>query len=353
MSKFITLALDAMSGDRGPETFIGGAAQARADGVDARFLFFGDEAVLGPIVAKHPGLQSDVEIRHAPAVVGMEDKPQQAMRRKETSMWQACAAVKSGEACAVVSAGNTGALMAVSKLQLRTIEGVARPAIAALWPTRKGRSVVLDVGANVEADEKQLVDFAIMGEAFHRALSGLMQPSVGLLNVGAEELKGHGTIRAAAQILKTADPELDFKGFIEGDDIGQGTVDVVVTDGFSGNIALKAAEGTARQVGALIKEALFSSWLSRLGALLLAPSLKTLRTKMDPNEANGGVFLGLNGVVIKSHGGSDERGNAKAIEMAANLARSPFMEEIKTTIARVEGARAACASLETQEAAAQ
>lgn len=331
----LTLAIDAMGGDHGPEAVLDGAAAAAAAGLKARFLFFGDRAVLGPLLAARPKLAGS-EVRHAPGVVAMEDKPSQVLRRgRDSSMWAAVEAVAKGDAAVVVSGGNTGALMAVSIFQLRMIDGVDRPAISALWPTPNGRSIVLDVGANVEADANQLVQFAIMGEAFFRALTGKEKPTVGLLNVGAEELKGHDLIRNAARILREADPDMAFAGFIEGNDISKGTVDVVVTDGFTGNVALKTAEGAARLVASWIKKALTNSIITRIGALLLRVQLIKLRERMDPSSANGGVFLGLNGIVVKSHGGADANGVKSAIELAASLARHPFRDEVAQTVAAV------------------
>ncbi len=267
----------------------------------------------------------------------MDDKPTQVMRRgRKTSMWAAIEAVKNGEVSAAVSSGNTGALMAVSVLQLRMIEGVDRPAITALWPNiRGGKGVVLDVGANVEATAEQLVQFAIMGEAYFRALTGKNKPKVGLLNVGAEELKGHELIRTAATTLKNSDPEMDFHGFVEGDDLAKGTVDVIVTDGFTGNIALKSAEGTARMVGGWVKEALTGSFLSKLGAVFMMGSLRSLKARMDPSTSNGAPLPGLNGLVLKSHGGADAAGVASALLIAENLAEHPFQDEIKATVAKV------------------
>lgn len=336
MADVLTLALDAMGGDRGPEEMLSGAELALKRGLAAKFLIFGDAAQLEPLAASRPALQAASELRHASATVAMDEKPSQALRRgRDSSMWAAISAVKDSEAQAVISSGNTGALMAMSKVKLRMIAGVDRPAIAALWPRKTDRAVVLDVGANVEAEAKQLVDFAIMGEAFFRAIAGKEKPAVGLLNVGSEELKGHGMIRSAAEILRSADPEMNFRGFVEGDDIGAPSVDVVVTDGFTGNIALKTAEGTARLVAGFMREAFTKNLISKFGALFMAPSLKSLRHQMDPNRVNGGVFLGLKGVVVKSHGGAEAAGVASAIALAADLARSQFMDEIETTVARV------------------
>lgn len=329
------LAIDAMGGDAGPGAVVGGVAHAVARGLDARFVFFGDEAALAPLVAETPALKG-ADIRHATGVVSMSDKPMHVLRRgRDTSMWAAVTAVKDGEADAVLSGGNTGALMAVAKMQLAMIEGVDRPAISALWPTPRGRTVVLDVGANVEANEDQLVQFAIMGEAYFRALTGTRKPTVGLLNVGSEDLKGHELIRTAARVLREADPDMAFKGFVEGDGISKGDVDVVVTDGFTGNIALKSAEGAARLVGGWVKEALNGSLNAKLGALMMLPGLRKLKDRIDPSSMNGGVFLGLNGLVVKSHGGSDARGVASAVQIAANLARQPFRDEVAETVSAV------------------
>lgn len=331
----LTLAIDAMGGDAGAAAVVDGLAYAVAKGLKAKFLLFGDKEVLEPLVQKAK-LSSAIQIQHTDNVVSMTDKPSHVIRRgRDTSMWAAMAAVKEGAAQAVVSCGNTGALMALARLQLRMIDGVDRPAITALWPTMRGRTVVLDVGANVEADANQLVQFAIMGEAFYRALMDVDRPTVGLLNVGAEDLKGHELIRTAAQYLREADPEMAFKGFVEGNDISKGTVDVVVTDGFSGNIALKSAEGAARLVGSWVKEALKGTINARFGALFMAPGLKKLKDRIDPSSNNGGVFLGVNGVVVKSHGGADARGVASAVNMAAGLARRPFREEVSQTVRAV------------------
>ncbi len=343
------LALDAMGGDGGPAPIVAGAARAIAEGLSASITFFGDRAELAPLVGAHAPL-SDARIEHAENAVKMTDKPMHVLRRgRDTSMWAAVSAVAGGGAEAVVSAGNTGALMAVARRQLGMIEGVERPAISALWPTPRGRVVVLDVGANVEADEGQLVNFAIMGEAFFRILTGKEKPTVGLLNVGSEDQKGHELIRRAATHLRKCDPEMAFEGFVEGNDISEGAVDVVVTDGFTGNVALKSAEGAARLVGGWLKEALSGSLLSKLGALLMIRELSALKRRIDPSSVNGGVFLGVNGSVVKSHGGADAAGVASAIKMAAALCGKGFHKEIEGTVARVFGR---IAELEPGEAAA-
>ena len=331
----LTLAIDAMGGDTGPEPVVDGVAYAVARGLKANFVFVGDEAQIRPLIDRSKGL-GDCGILHTDNIVAMTDKPSHVIRRgRDTSMWGAMNAVKDGRAQAVVSCGNTGALMALSRTQLRMIEGIDRPAVTALWPTPRGRTVVLDVGANVEADENQLVQFAIMGEAFYRALTGVAKPTVGLLNVGAEDLKGHELIRTAARVLREADPDMAFKGFVEGNDISKGTVDVVVTDGFTGNIALKSAEGAARLVGGWVREALRGTINAKFGALFMAPGLRKLKDRIDPSSNNGGVFLGVNGVVVKSHGGADARGVASAVNMAASLARENFRDEVAETVKAV------------------
>jgi glycerol-3-phosphate acyltransferase PlsX len=328
-----------MGADGGIRTILEGCVCARKAGLKTELVLFGhEEKILEAAAAANIDLAAmGMTTRHADREITMGDKPSQAMRRgRDTSMWAAIAAVKSGEVAATVSSGNTGALMAMSVLQLRMIEGVDRPAITALWPSKSGgKTVFLDVGANVEATATQLVQFAIMGEAYYRALTGKEKPTVGLLNVGAEELKGHELIRNAAEVLKESDPEMAFEGFVEGDDLSKGTVDVIVTDGFTGNIALKAAEGTARMVGGWVRDALTGSFMSKLGAALMMGSLNAFKQRVNPSNVNGAPLLGLNGLIIKSHGGADADGVAAALAVADNLARHPFQEEIKNTIAKV------------------
>jgi glycerol-3-phosphate acyltransferase PlsX len=326
----LTVSVDAMGGDAGPGIVVTALARSAVRHPTIRFLLHGDEAQLKPLLARRwDKLLSKVEIRHSAEVVRMEDKPSQVLRRgRNTSMWHTIESLRKQEAQVAVSAGNTGALMAVSMFQLRTLDGIDRPAIAALWPTKKGQSVVLDVGANVESDAQQLVDFAIMGEAFARAVLGLARPTVGLLNVGAEDMKGHDAVKAAAHILREVDLPMEFRGFVEGDDISEGSVDVVVTDGFTGNIALKTAEGTAKLVAGFLRAALRRSFFGRLGAVIASGALKTLRRKLDPRAANGGIFLGLNGIVVKSHGGTDSVGFASALDMAIDMAQTGVMAKI-------------------------
>ncbi|WP_084419042.1 phosphate acyltransferase PlsX [Henriciella litoralis] len=331
----ITISVDAMGGDSAPEIVLDGLALFCKERSGVRFLVHGKSAEV-EAGAKARGFADRCVFIDQPEVVSMSAKPSSALRRaKGTSMWSMIEAVKSGEAQAGVSAGNTGALMAMSMVALRKMDGVHRPAMTAVWPSLKGRSVVLDVGANLDADAEQLVEFAVMGESYARAVFGIKKPTVGLLNIGSEEEKGRDAIKFAGEILRTRDLGLDFRGFVEGNDISMGAVDVVVTDGFTGNVALKTAEGTARLVSTYVREALTGSTLSKIGAVMASSGLKSLRQKLDPSSVNGGVLLGLNGVVVKSHGGTDAIGFATAIRLAANLAQSNYMDEVSTGLSRV------------------
>jgi glycerol-3-phosphate acyltransferase PlsX len=317
-----------MGGDHGPSVVLPAVARAIKDGCGARFLLHGDEPTLQAIVAKLR-IGGQAEIRHAEKVIGADEKPAQAMRRgKGSSMWNAVEAVRAGEAQACVSAGNTGALMAISKLVLRMTAGMERPALVINWPTLGGHTTVLDVGANISCDAERLVEFAIMGAAFHHAVHGSARATVGLLNVGSEEEKGHEEVREANRLLREMALDLDYRGFVEGDDIPKGTVDVVVTDGFTGNVALKTGEGLARYFTAELRRTFTSGPFAWLGALLASAALRRMAERMDPSGINGGPFLGLNGIVVKSHGGTDARGFATAIRMAADLARSDFVAQI-------------------------
>lgn len=345
----LTLAVDAMGGDKGPEEVVRGCALAVSGGLQAKLLLIGQEEVLRKAVQDADFGSHTIEIQHTEGVVHMDDKPARALRRsRDSSMWAAIAAVKEGRAQGVVSCGNTGALMAIARMQLKMVSGVDRPAVSALWPTMSGKAVVLDVGANIEVTAEQLVQFAIMGEAYFRALTEKERPVVGLLNVGEEDLKGNTLIRNAAKILREADPEMAFCGFVEGNDISSGRVDVVVTDGFTGNIALKTAEGTARLLGSWLKEALTSSLMSKLGAALMIPALKKLKTKMNPSSVNGAPLLGLGGLVVKSHGGSDAEGLCSALMTTEELAAHPFIDAIERTVASV-AKRAEAVEIEEDE----
>jgi phosphate acyltransferase len=324
-----TLALDAMGGDHGPDVVVPGAAISLVRHPAMSFLFTGDEARIAPVLDKHPALKAKSRIVHTSSVVAMDEKPSQALRRgKGTSMWLALEAVKTGEAHAAVSAGNTGALMAMSRLILRPMSGIERPAIAALWPTVKSECIVLDVGANIGATGSELTEFALMGAAMARTLFHVERPTVGLLNVGVEEIKGNDAVKEANGLLKDLDLPLDYRGYVEGDEIGQGKVDVVVVEGFAGNIALKTAEGTARQIGQYLKDAMTRTVMSKLGATLARGGFKVLKQKMDPRRVNGGTFLGLNGIAIKSHGGIDALGFASAVDLGYEMAQSGLLDRL-------------------------
>ena len=331
----VTIALDAMGGDHGPSVVIPAAAIALVRHPAMRFVLVGDEAQIKPELEKHPELAERSEVVHTDVAVAMEEKPSQALRRGrwKSSMWLAIQAVRDGKADAVVSAGNTGALMAMSKFCLKTIKGIDRPAIAAIWPTVDAECIVLDVGANVGAQSHQLVEFALMGAVMARALLGMEKPTVGLLNIGVEEVKGVEEIRDAAAVLKEAPLPIRYHGFIEGNDIGHGAVDVVVTDGYTGNIALKTAEGTAKQIGEYLSAAMRRSLLARFGAILAQGAFRALKEKMDPRQRNGGIFLGLNGIVVKSHGGTDTTGFASAVDLAYEMASSGAVERLGSDIA--------------------
>ncbi len=331
----VTIALDAMGGDHGPSVVVPAAAIALIRHPDMRFLLAGDAARIKPELASHKALASKATIVHTDVAVAMDAKPSQALRkgRWKSSMWLALEAVRDGRADAAVSAGNTGALMAMAKFCLKTMEGVDRPAIAAIWPTVDAECIVLDVGANVGADSRQLVEFALMGAAMARALFGMEKPSVGLLNIGVEEIKGLDQIRGAAAVLKEAPLPIRYHGFVEGDDVGQGVVDVVVTDGYTGNIALKTAEGTAKQIGEYLRAAMGRSLLARLGAVLAQGAFRALKEKLDPRQLNGGIFLGLNGIVVKSHGGTDATGFASAIDLAYDMASNGVVKRLASDVA--------------------
>lgn len=336
MAAAVTTSLDVMGGDKGAEVVIPGAEIALIRRPDIRYRLYGDERAVAPILARYPRVKDASTFEHCEVTVKMDEKPSQALRhgRWRSSMWRSIEAVKDGNADFVVSAGNTGALMAMAKFCLKMAAGIDRPAIAGLWPTLRGESVVLDCGATIGADARQLFDFALMGGAMARALFDIDRPTVGLLNIGVEEMKGLEAVREAGQMLREANfPNLDYYGFVEGDDIGQGTVDVVVTEGFAGNIALKTAEGTAKQIAGYLRSAMSRTLLARIGYLLARDAFERLRVKMDPRRANGGVFLGLNGIVLKAHGGSDPEGFAAAIEIGYSMVRNGLLAKINQDLA--------------------
>jgi len=338
------ISVDAMGGDHGPAAVVAGMAKSAAKNPDIRFIVHGDEAALAPLIARRRGLAERCEIRHAEHAVSMEEKPSHVMRHGQgTSMWGAIDSVRNGEATVCVSCGNTGALMALSMVRLKKAPGVNRPAIACLWPSRNpgGFNVMLDVGADVRADEEDLLQFALMGASYARNGLGLPHPRIGLLNVGTEEHKGRAELKAAHDLIHEAAAanDFDFVGFVEGGDIPSARVDVIVTDGFTGNIALKTAEGTASLIREFLKDAFKHTPLSRIGALFALTSLRRLQKRIDPRRVNGGVFLGLNGTVIKSHGAADATGFSAAIKLAFQLAQSGFTERLAARVASGSPAR--------------
>ncbi len=336
MPEGLTISVDAMGGDHAPQIVIDGIAhflKNQGQGRSIEFLVHGDEAAIMPILTAAGLSTTQCKVCHTNLVVEMDAKVNQAVRRgKGSSMWNAIADVKSEKAHVGVSAGNTGVLMGMSKLQLRTKVGVQRPAIAALWPQKQGMCVVLDAGANIACDAAQLTEFAVLGEAYYRAIYGTVNPTIGLLNNGTEEGKGNDVVRAANERLSESELGLNYIGFVEGSDISMGNANVIVTDGFTGNIALKTAEGTAKLIRYFLEEVFTESLLSKIAALISRPVLKRLGSKIDPRGLNGGVFLGLNGLMIKSHGGTDAIGFANALKIAADLAESNFMAEIDRTL---------------------
>lgn len=327
----IRISVDVMGGDYGPEVTIEGAAVAQKHLPNIHFLFYGIEEVVKPILKKYPHLVAASQFYNTESYTRMDEKPSQALRigRGKSSMWHAIEAVKNGEADACVSAGNTGALMAMSHFCLKMMAESNRPGIAGIWPTLRGESIVLDIGATIGASADQLVDLAVMGAGMFRTLYNVEKPSVGLLNVGVEEVKGLDEIKKAGIILREVQLEgLEYKGFIEGNDIGKGVVDVVVTEGFSGNIALKVAEGTARQIAGLLNIVMRRSIFSRLGYVLSRGAFRQLKQKIDPDRINGGVLLGLNGIVIKSHGGVSAGGFASAIRIGYEMVNNELLKKI-------------------------
>ena len=336
MTNSIHLSLDAMGGDNAPQIIVDGAAQSKIRYPDVKFSFFGNKNKLLPLVSSLKTLK-DSQIIHTDEIIGANQKPSIAVRKgKNSSMGLAIQAVKTGQTDAIVSAGNTGALMAMTKLFLRPIEGITRPAIAAYFPTIRGESCMLDLGANIECDAKNLVQFAFMGQAFANIVMGVNNPTISLLNIGEEEQKGLDYIKDASQILTKLKDQINYTGFIEGDKIAQGISDVIIADGFSGNVALKTAEGTALLVTSYLKKALSSSLSSKIGYLFAKRAINDFKLQMDPRKYNGAVFLGLNGVAVKSHGGTDAFGFANAICVAIDMVKYNFISDLKKKISKIE-----------------
>jgi glycerol-3-phosphate acyltransferase PlsX len=325
-----------MGGDAAPGMVVGGAALACRHLPHVRYMMFGDSALLEPLVAKHPGLSDCVEIRHTDQVIKDDDKPSAALRgARNSSMRKAIDAIKEGEAAAAVSAGNTGALMAISKIILKTINGIDRPAIISAIPTATGSCCILDLGANVQCSADNLVQFAVMGEVFARTVLSVEKPTIGLINIGIEEIKGNEAVREAAAILRETTLPIEFVGFIEGNDVAAGKVNVAVTDGFTGNVALKFAEGTAKLISRFLRESFHASWRARMGYLLARPALALLRDRTDPRRYNGAILCGLNGIVVKSHGGADALGFSNAIAVGVDMATHGFIEKMREDFERL------------------
>ncbi len=341
MSAPVTISIDAMGGDHAPEMVVEGVRLAHVRLPHVRYLLFGDEARVEPLLDRCPELRGVCTVRHTPEAVSGDAKPSQVLRTgRRSSMWLAVDAVAKGEAAGVVSAGNTGALMAVSKFVLRMLPGIDRPAIAGLFPTERGETVMLDLGANIDCDANNLVEFAVMGEVFARHVLGLEQPTIGILNVGSEDMKGNDAVKAAANRLRDSGLPIRFHGFVEGNDICAGTVDVVVTDGFTGNIALKTAEGTVKFYSSFLRQAFQNSILAKLGFLLAKQALTKVKVRTDPRRYNGAMFLGLNGIAVKSHGGTDAFGFANAVGVAVDLVAHGYNDRIRKEFDRLKTAEA-------------
>ena len=326
------LAVDAMGGDRAPDIVLAGLELAADRHPTARLLLIGDETVLKPALARYPKAARICDIRHTPASISMEMKPTSALRVRGSSMRLAMEAVSSGEACGVVSAGNSGAMLALAKIIVKALPGISRPAMVAVQPSARGDTVMLDLGANIACDARNLVEFAVMGEAFAQAALGLPKPTIGLLNVGSEDLKGDERLRQAAERLRDSTLAEQFHGFVEGHDITAGTTDVVVTDGFTGNVALKTGEGALKLAFGLLRRVFETNLLTRIGYLLVRPGLERMREWIDPRRYNGAVFVGLNGVVVKSHGGADGEAFASAVDIAMDAVTHNLNDKIRARL---------------------
>ena len=336
MGSPIVIAVDAMGGDKAPDIVIDGIARFLKKHTEVFFLLYGNESVLTPLLKQYKVKSDFYKIHHTVATVKADEKPSHAIRNgRESSMWKAIMSVRNGYAKAIVSAGNTGALMAMSKICLGTLAGIDRPAIAGIIPTLSGASVALDLGANAECGSQNLVEFSIMGTAVGRVILKKENPTVGLLNIGSEETKGRDEIKEAASVLKEMGDKINFKGFVEGNDIGMGTTDVIVSDGFSGNIALKTIEGTAKFISQTLKRIIKRSFFSKLGFLLAIPALNRLKKEVDHRRYNGAMFVGLNGISVKSHGGADAVAFFFALEHAYDMAKNDLCNQIKKDLEKI------------------
>ncbi len=346
----LPIALDAMGGDKAPEAVIQGARRVLKEFPQTRFIFYGREPVIAPLIARNRVLARASQVVHAETVIAMDEKPSVALRQgRESSMRAAIDAVAQGKACAMVSAGNTGALMAIAKFVMKTLPGIYRPAITATVPSRHRPVVLLDMGANLECTAEYLVQFAMMGDAYARAVTGLAAPKIGLLNVGSEEMKGHEEVKEAHRILRSGSIPVEYHGFVEGNDLLEGTVDVVVTDGFTGNIALKTAEGASRLIYTTLKSAIERSVMAKIGYLLARPAIRMAMKRFDPRKLNGAILLGLNGIAVKSHGGADAKSYANAIKVAIAMAENRVNDKIIAELGRVNSEKLAIDLLSVAE----
>ena len=335
MTEVFTIAIDAMGGDHAPDMVLDGLELAAERHPKVRFLLFGDEAALAGQLAKRRRAQAVCTIRHAAETISNDMKPTTALRSRQSSMRLAIDAVAAREASGLVSAGNTGALLTLAKIVLKSLPGIDRPAMAGIVPSARGDVIMLDLGANVRCDARNLVEFAVMGDAFARTVLGLTAPTIGLLNIGAEEMKGDETIRQAAEILRASHFGARFHGFVEGHDIAAGTTDVVVTDGFTGNVALKTGEGALKLIAGLLRQVFTRGITAKIAYLIARPGLDRLREWLDPRRYNGAVMVGLNGVVVKSHGGTDAKGFAHAVDVAVDMVMHRINDHIREDLARL------------------
>jgi glycerol-3-phosphate acyltransferase PlsX len=333
----LPIAIDAMGGDKAPEAVIQGARLVLKEFPQARFIFYGREPVIAPLIARNRVLARASEVVHAETVIAMDEKPSVAMRQgRDSSMRAAINAVDEGKACAMVSAGNTGALMAMAKMVLKMLPGIQRPAITASVPSRHRPVVMLDMGANLECSAENLVQFGIMGDGYARAMIGMAAPKIGLLNVGSEDMKGHEEVKEAHRMLRSGQYPIQYHGFVEGHDIFEGTVDVVVTDGFTGNIAIKTAEGLSREIYGTLRSAIERSTMAKIGYLFARNTVRKALRRFDPRKLNGAILLGLNGIVVKSHGGADAKSFANAIKVAISMVENRVNEKIVAELARIK-----------------
>ena len=333
MNTIIKIAVDAMGGDNSPEKIIRGIIHHYKNNKDVFYKIFGDEKEIIKFLDKTIN-KDNYQIINTLNKVSSEDSPLEAAKKgKDTSMWLAIESVKNKESDIVISAGNTGALLVISKLNLKMIQNIEKPALSALWPNKKGMSVVLDLGANIECSSKNLFDFSIMGASLYKSLYPTKTPNVALLNIGSEELKGNETIKETYKILnEKKNDDFNFSGYIEGNELMNGNVNVIVSDGFTGNVALKTAEGTANFITDELKKALSGSLISKISSLLNISNLKRFKKRLDPRLYNGAIFIGLDSPVVKSHGGTDFIGFSNSLDVCCKIIKGNLIEKINKNI---------------------